>query len=164
MALCKFMDTTTTWEGTLSDLLDHLTPLVSEAIKQDRRRWPRTARGLRSQLNRIVPDLRRLGLALTFEREAGGTRTRKVYITIVPTVPPSPQPENSRSEAGRSGDGHDDGDSQPSRDGPGETSEFSWTRDGRDGRDGCNATSSKEEPPPSAREPGEDDVDLEVSI
>jgi hypothetical protein len=160
-ALCKFMDTMTIWEGTLSDLLDHLTPLVSEAVQQERRRWPRTARGLRGQLDRIVPDLRRLGLEFAFEREAGGARTRKVRITTVPTVPPSPQPENSRSEAGRSGDGRDDGDSQPSRDRPGKTSEFSWARDGRDG---CNASSSKDEPPPSAREPGEDDVDPEVSI
>src|SRR5262249_46473067 len=128
-ALCKFMDTKTTWEGTLSDLLEHLTPLVSEAIKQDSRSWPRTARGLRGQLNRIVAELRRLGIRITFERETGGTRTRKICITIVPTVPPSPQPENSRSEPGRSGDGRDDGDPQPSRDRPRETNGFSSTRD-----------------------------------
>jgi hypothetical protein len=102
-AVCAWMRTHPDgWEGTMEGLLEVLTGLVSDSIKQDAKRWPRSPRGLRGSLDRLAPDLRRLGIMLSFHREPGGERDRKVCITTVPTVPPSGTPENPSSVAGRS--------------------------------------------------------------
>src|SRR5215831_1499333 len=94
------------WEGTPGELLDALTALASDSTKKDAKRWPRTPRGLRGKLERLTPDLRRLGITLEFFREATSDRARKVCITTVRTVRPSEECQESgrvdRTVIGRS--------------------------------------------------------------
>jgi hypothetical protein len=154
LVLCQFMrgQPDGRWEGTLGDLLDALTPLASDSIKKDAKRWPRSPRGLRGKLERLAPDLRRLGITLEFFREATRDRARKVRITTVHTVQPSEDPTNLGASTGRSSDGRGPEPSSPSGNRPNATARNSDGEDGEDGVDGCDAGFS-------CRVPGEDDGD-----
>jgi hypothetical protein len=133
----------TPWEGTAADLLDGLAAFVVDDVRKDRRRWPQSPRGLRGKLERLAPDLRRLGTKVEFFRDAGGNRIRKIRIETVPTVPTVPSGENSSAFPGRSRDGRDDPRAQPSLNRPAESAYSSRSRDGRDDRDGCGADLSE---------------------
>jgi hypothetical protein len=83
----RFID----WSGTAGQLLSELIPPLDPAGRRQPG-WPRTARALRGQLNRIVPNLRRAGYAVTFTREPGGNRTRLVHIQKLAEQPSHPSP------------------------------------------------------------------------
>lgn len=65
------------WEGTAAELLSGLERAVEE--RERPRGWPRTPRGLRAELDRLAPSLRRLGLGVSSERR-GHERSRVLRI------------------------------------------------------------------------------------
>jgi energy-coupling factor transporter ATP-binding protein EcfA2 len=79
------------FEGTATELLKELRDRVDDAVpRQDG--WPKSARGLAGILRRLAPSLRAVGVFLSFERKAGGKRSRFVRLSTVPTVPTVPNP------------------------------------------------------------------------
>jgi hypothetical protein len=84
MAVCDL------WEGTSRELLDALeTKHTSEMIKKHKE-WPGGPRKLSGELRRLAPNLRRSGLAVSFDREAGGQRRRLIRLErtrISPSLP-----------------------------------------------------------------------------
>jgi len=70
-----------TWQGTSSELLDTLVSAVGQHEVDrllKRKAWPASPRGLAGDLRRLAPNLRAVGIEVTFEREA-----RRRLITIV---------------------------------------------------------------------------------
>jgi hypothetical protein len=66
------------WQGTASELLDRLTTLAGEKAKG--RGWPGKPHLLSGHLRRLSPNLRRVGVLVTFDRLSGGSRTRTVKL------------------------------------------------------------------------------------
>lgn len=62
------------WQGTAGELLDRITP------EQRPRDWPRHARGLSGQLQRVAPALRANGIVI--ERPGPTGRERRRIITL----------------------------------------------------------------------------------
>jgi hypothetical protein len=68
------------WSGTATDLLNSLAPLGGE--RNAAKKWPSNPRALSGRLRRAATFLRKVGIAITFDREAGGrVRNRIVRIT-----------------------------------------------------------------------------------
>ena len=94
------------WEGTMGELLLKLNDKVGEA-KAKQKGWPIQPRGLRSALQRIVPNLRVIGLNVEF----GSKRTNKgsvVKLVLNGKQPsqhtqPSQQAPESNGSEGRDG-------------------------------------------------------------
>jgi hypothetical protein len=162
LAVWKFMQTRPGgWEGTQEELLEALTALTSEAIKKDGNRWPRTPRGLRGKLDRLAPDLRRLGLTIDFPPRASDARK----VRIRPSSSSSPSWDRSDRQDSRASeslrhDGQHDGRGgtppEPSSDRHAESVAVPRWDDGHDGHDGRDAGFS-DPVPGERREPGEDD-------
>jgi hypothetical protein len=74
-AVREFMQPRTErWSGTATALLIELDGLTSEQVRRQKV-WPASARKLSNDLRRLAPNLRAIGIALTFgERRHGGTR------------------------------------------------------------------------------------------
>lgn len=83
------------WEGTSTDLLRELERLVDDTTRRGRA-WPKTARALSNQVRRILPTLRAINVAVTFQREPRATRRR--LIRLVPRL--DPVDEVQRVDAG----------------------------------------------------------------
>ena len=69
------------WKGTATGLLDMLSNQVSDTVRRSKS-WPTTARWLSSNIRRLVPAFRKIGIEVEFNRE-GSSGTR--YITIIKT-------------------------------------------------------------------------------
>jgi len=76
--ICKLLKSdneTKVWTGTSAKLLSELSAIIGES-KAKPRGWPAMPRKLRSDLQRIVPNLRSIGIKVTFpkpnEKQAGG--------------------------------------------------------------------------------------------
>jgi hypothetical protein len=65
----------TQWAGTAADLLGALKRVVGEA-KTRSKEWPATPRALASRVRRAAATLRKVNIEITFDRTAGGKRTR----------------------------------------------------------------------------------------
>jgi hypothetical protein len=125
------------WEGTNDQLLRQLTEAADDVTRRQAA-WPRSARKLSADLDRLAPSLRAAGVALTRGRKAGGKRDRLLRLartcdTPSPPSPPSPAAAPTPSDAGRRAtlaDANRPGDRPAPGDG------FSATRDDRDDRDG----------------------------
>lgn len=76
-ALREFMEQRPLWAGTATDLLEALAELNPTTGEH----WPQNARKLRSELNRIAPFLREIGIEMVFG-ERGSARNRDRIITI----------------------------------------------------------------------------------
>ena len=55
------------WEGTATDLLNELTELADERTRQ-LKSWPKTPRSLSNVLRKLAPNLRAVGVEVTFNR------------------------------------------------------------------------------------------------
>ncbi|MBA2276202.1 MAG: hypothetical protein H0W06_00435 [Chloroflexia bacterium] len=74
-AVMALMENNSDWKGTATELLDKLSPLVGDRVTRDPD-WPKRANRLSNQLNRLAPNLRTLGIEVTFDRGGSrGTRT-----------------------------------------------------------------------------------------
>jgi hypothetical protein len=114
-AVRHFMAGRQTWEGTASQLLALLTPLIPEALARERS-WPKTARALSGKLRRAAPPLRKVGIEIDFGRQPH-TGERHIIITVrskgvdgfaSPPLPPSPKSGNARKVKGLDGDANGD--------------------------------------------------------
>ena len=104
------------WQGTAADLLHEIETNHTDDKTRKRKDWPTSPRKLSGELRRLAPNLRRVGIVVTF-----GTHTRKgtpIKIeqtgkTPSPLSPPSPPPK-SLGNHGVGGNGQvtngDDGD------------------------------------------------------
>lgn len=91
------------WEGTMGNLLTELNAMIGEA-KAKQKAWPSNPRALRSALQRIVPNLRAIGLQVEF----GSGRTNKGSVVHLdfkgePPSRPSPQSPDVLVSDGREG-------------------------------------------------------------
>jgi hypothetical protein len=68
------------WEGTATELLRALEPMVDENARRSRS-WPQIGRTLANTLRRLAPNLRQAGIAIEFERESSRGRKRLIAIT-----------------------------------------------------------------------------------
>jgi hypothetical protein len=98
------------WNGTVGELLATLTGCVDESIRRAKG-WPTTPKALSSALRRLAPNLRAVGIAVTFlERTKHG---RSLHLGVIgagkqPSLPSPPTPDGSKSHpAGGGGDGGD---------------------------------------------------------
>jgi energy-coupling factor transporter ATP-binding protein EcfA2 len=114
-AVRRFMAGRQVWEGTASQLLALLTPLIPEVLVRERS-WPKSARALSGKLRRAAPPLRKVGIDVTFSR-APHTGERLILITLrggeggnfaSPPPPPPSKPGNTRKGKGLDGDAKGD--------------------------------------------------------
>jgi curved DNA-binding protein CbpA len=153
-AVRRFMAGRQTWEGTASELLQQLTPLVPEALARERS-WPKNARALSGKLRRAAPPLRKVGIDVAFVRE-GHDRERTIVITArsrsigVDNFASAPSAESEKSEKhtngkGLAADANADGMRTQTSDGPSadnnrEDNGFPQNADDADGADANFAT------------------------
>jgi DnaJ domain len=150
-AVRRFMATRPLWEGTASELLDQLTRIIPEALARERS-WPKSARALSGKLRRAAPPLRKVGVNVTFGREAH-TGERIINITArggevgdfaSPPSPPPPGPGNARR--GKRLDGDATGDANFAGDASASAGDASaGDASGDDG--GARVTQTAESPP-----------------
>jgi hypothetical protein len=69
------------WSDTPSKLLEELSALVGEKVRQSKR-WPRTVKGLSGALRRLAPTLRTIGVHVTFDRDM-----HRRYVTVSTEAP-----------------------------------------------------------------------------
>ncbi|MDA1196301.1 MAG: hypothetical protein O2894_14120, partial [Planctomycetota bacterium] len=77
------------FDGTWAELLAAVNTRVPEALTRSRS-WPKNGRAVSGVLRRIAPNLRAVGVEAELPREPH-TRTRKVVLTTVSTVPTVPR-------------------------------------------------------------------------
>ncbi|HYT91311.1 MAG TPA: hypothetical protein VEL76_21545, partial [Gemmataceae bacterium] len=113
-ALRQLMADQEQWEGKPSELLAQLSELAGEkATKAED--WPKRANSLSGQLKRLAPNLRKIGLSVTFGSAGRGkAKGRRIVIetdkagdSASPSSPSSPGPENRRGRDDSFSDGDD---------------------------------------------------------
>ena len=90
------------WSGTHSELLSTLTKAVDDPVRKERW-WPKTPRGLSGALRRLAPNLREVGVNVTFCREHS---RRVVTIQTVPADDRRDRPNDPTADPAP--DGQDD--------------------------------------------------------
>jgi hypothetical protein len=94
-----FVPTVGAWTGPATDLLDALMQRVGEPIRR-RREWPQTPTALSSQLRRLAPTLRTVGVDVLFHRSA---RHRRITLKVVPLREPASSASSTSSASSGSG-------------------------------------------------------------
>jgi hypothetical protein len=108
--------------------LDTLESYATDKTKRHKD-WPGNSRKLSGELRRLAPNLRRVGVAVDFDREPGAKRRRLIHIEKKaqhrPHRPDRPKPRKTwrRRRDGR-GTVRDDWDGQDGRDGVSHTDSF----------------------------------------
>src|SRR5262249_52346742 len=109
------------WEGTATELLALLDDKAPDSTKRARG-WASSPKGLSNALRRVVPNLRSVGITVTFRRE-GKAGKRLVCLSDVPATPSSRSSEASalpvRADNDQDADDADD-------DAASWTAEFAW--------------------------------------
>ncbi|WP_246737537.1 hypothetical protein [Nordella sp. HKS 07] len=101
-AVRTLMMSRTEWTGTASELLGALAGIVGERIANSKP-WPDSPRALSGRLRRVAPFLRKIGVAISFDRE-GRARTRTIHINK--TEPQLPDEEGVRRSASSASSAH----------------------------------------------------------
>jgi len=70
------------WVGTASELLVALR-VAASAEAQNQKGWPRTPRALSGQLRRLAPNLRAVGVDISFGREQRAARRRLITVRLL---------------------------------------------------------------------------------
>jgi hypothetical protein len=117
-AILGLMADRETWKGTPSELLAALAEIVSEK-EAKAPGWPRNAKGLSTQLVRLAPVLRKLGIQI----ERPEIRTRKgrpVFLTKTAPLQTEtlPSQQSQQSQIGARSNNHNDLRSDATCDGP----------------------------------------------
>ena len=81
--LARMMGMTMCWEGTAGELLAALAQRAPEKI-QKLKAWPTTPRQLASDLRRVAPNLRGIGIEIEFPGPKGHSRRRMILISAAP--------------------------------------------------------------------------------
>lgn len=79
VALGKFMEGRSKWEGTATALLRELNTAEGEIDKREKS-WPANARALGNALRRVAPNLRTDGLDFEFYKDATRSRARMIRV------------------------------------------------------------------------------------
>ncbi|MBI3977164.1 MAG: bifunctional 3'-5' exonuclease/DNA polymerase [Chloroflexi bacterium] len=69
------------WRGTATEVLDHLSGLVDDRTKRERH-WPRTGRALASELRRLGPAFRAVGVRIVLGERGGHRGARIITLTL----------------------------------------------------------------------------------
>jgi hypothetical protein len=129
------------WEGTAAELQTRVIPAGRLP-----RGWPESPRALSAALRRLAPGLRRLGIEVSTNREAGTGGRRLIAITTQEKGPEEPsrpsQPSQGPDSVRDFGDGHGDDKRSPASP---DQSHISDGCDGCDGRDGSGPVFSRED-------------------
>jgi hypothetical protein len=94
--LRKYMDTTSRFEGTATELWKALNGIASQT-QQEAKGWPKSGSALSRKLRRIAPPLRKIGLNVTFpDRKAIERKITIVPVKVceTPSSPSSPSFSN----------------------------------------------------------------------
>lgn len=94
------------WEGTAGELLEQLLGLAGDRLAK-RDDWPANPRALSGQLRRLAPDLRSIGVEVTFAPRTAGRRS--ISITRAEQVDSRPSSASSPSRTSVDGRAPDDG-------------------------------------------------------
>jgi hypothetical protein len=95
--IASFMEGKESWEGTLSVLRRTLEQGFSADRTQRQEDWPKSVNAMGTALRAIAPNLRRIGIDVSFHRKPGGTRERQVRLVRIQGGPsPSPSSQPSR--------------------------------------------------------------------
>lgn len=84
-AIRNFIAEKKEWVGTAQELLNILSPTVSEAVKRSKA-WPSSPRSVSSRLRRSATFLRQVGIETEFFRETTTTRNRLIRLRVQTTV------------------------------------------------------------------------------
>ena len=148
-AVRHFMSGRIRWEGTASELLQLLTPLVPEALARERS-WPKSARALSGKLRRAAPPLRKVGIDVAFAREGHG-HERTIIITAnkirAGNFASAPSAEARKSENGSTGSGlgaDANADANRTQTVGADANDGARTQGGRSQADFASASNSKE--------------------
>ncbi len=134
-----------TWDGTPAELLGVLARRAGEAVVRSRA-WPTTPRGLAAALRRAAPDLRAVGVDVTYGRAPDRTRTRRVCIRRRDRPDRPNRPHVADSDGGARGcasdglDGRSDGRTIPGADRPHVTAR---NHDGSDDADDADGSAGR---------------------
>jgi len=79
-------DRASPWVGTATALLRALEEITDETIRKQRS-WPASGRALSNVLRRLAPNLRVVGVDVTFNRKHGGTRVIRIEHVGKPSSP-----------------------------------------------------------------------------
>jgi hypothetical protein len=156
--LRSYVDQHDTWEGTASDLLAELTKLAGEKAANGKE-WPKKPHVLSGKLKRLAPNLRKVGIDVAFDRQAGGKRTRIIRLgkgsaKERPEASQAPHSHTSQAVDGQAAGGAGTHRGRL-RDAPSsETSHNGTLRDAGDAPSGVLASPSNAED--DSREPGEE--------
>jgi len=104
-AIQKICEKQSKFDGTMQEFLELINTFADDETKKSKA-YPKTARGLRSQLERINPNLRQLEINITFsKRTKAGSIVSLEYNCKQPSPPssPSPNPQNMA----QNDDGHE---------------------------------------------------------
>lgn len=83
--------------GTAAELLERLNGTVDESVTK-RKSWPRSARALSGVLRRLAPDLRTIGVDVTWPPREGKARRRLVEVRTGPDFCGQPSAPSATSE------------------------------------------------------------------
>jgi hypothetical protein len=124
------------FEGTATELLGRLGSLVAEGTRKERG-WPKTGRALSGALRRLAPNLRALGIEVSFVRETTGEKRRLIRLRprrgsgpgpdagsgpvtpVTPDTGPPGGPADGDAGVGAGDEGGDAADQPRSDSGPG---------------------------------------------
>ena len=81
------------WESTCHDLLVELNKRASETTKL-LKSWPKTAKGVSSQLRRVAPNFRSVGIDIEFGTQGRG-KERHRFVRVQSAAQPSPPSPSS---------------------------------------------------------------------
>jgi hypothetical protein len=110
----EFLESRRSWEGTAADLLDELKMYATDQTIRSRD-WPKSPRGLAGKLRRLAPNLRRVGIETTFDRDkrARSIRLTRASVGDEPSSPSPPSPaHDSPAAENMMDDGGDRGDAK----------------------------------------------------
>jgi hypothetical protein len=104
-AIQKICEKHAKFDGTMKDFLELIDTYADDKTRKSSS-YPKSARGLRSQLERINPNLRQIGINITFpKRTKTGSQVLLAYDCKQPS-PSSPQ-SPSRQNKAQNDDGHE---------------------------------------------------------
>src|SRR5262249_49165265 len=129
--ILSLVKTMGTWNGIAGELLTELEARFTDEKTRNRRDWPKSPRKLSGELRRLAPNLRRVGVNVTFGRHTNAGTPISLELTRNTSSPPSPPSPSHENGGFRSRDAAKTS-SPPS---PGSSPSTPWVNNGNEQRD-----------------------------